>query len=57
MHVTFNLLELKCLSWKTAVMLEQNITGGKINEYNVSSAYDIATATYSQSLDVLLRNL
>ena len=31
---------------------EQSITGGKINEYNVSSAYDIATAVYSQSLDV-----
>ena len=31
---------------------EQGITGGKINEYAVSTAYDIATATYSQSLDV-----
>ena len=31
---------------------EQGITGGKINEYAVSSAYDIATAVYSQSLDV-----
>ena len=28
------------------------ITGGKINEYAVSSAYDIATATYTDSLDV-----
>ena len=31
---------------------EQGITGGKINEYAVSSAYDIATATYTTSLDV-----
>ena len=31
---------------------EQGITGGKINEYAVSSAYDIATATYTKSLDV-----
>ena len=38
-------------------MLEQNITGGKINEYNLSSAYDIATATYSQSLDVSSQDL
>ena len=31
---------------------EQGITGGKINEYAVSTAYDIATATYTTSLDV-----
>tara|TARA_B100000902_G_scaffold145426_1_gene142648 strand:+ start:319 stop:1806 length:1488 start_codon:yes stop_codon:yes gene_type:complete len=31
---------------------EQGITGGKINEYAVSSAYDIATATYTDNLDV-----
>jgi len=31
---------------------EQGVTGGKINEYAVSTAYDIATATYTASLDV-----
>ena len=36
---------------------EQNITGGKINEYVVSTAYDIATATYTTSLDVSVQML
>jgi len=50
--ITFNNDGTKLYIIENGGNAEQNITGGKINEYAVSSAYDIATATYSQSLDV-----
>ena len=50
--ITFNNDGTKMFIVENGGNAEQNITGGKINEYNVSSAYDIATAVYSQSLDV-----
>lgn len=50
--ITFNNDGTKMFIVENGGNPEQNITGGKINEYAVSSAYDIATATYTQSLDV-----
>ena len=31
---------------------EQSITGGKVDEYALSTNYDISTATYTDSLDI-----
>ena len=50
--ITFNNDGTKMFIVENGGNAEQNITGGKINEYAVSSAYDIATATYTTSLDV-----
>ena len=50
--ITFNNDGTKMYIIENGGNVEQSITGGKINEYAVSTAYDIATATYSQSLDV-----
>ncbi len=50
--ITFNNDGTKMFIIENGGNAEQGITGGKINEYAVSTAYDIATATYSQSLDV-----
>ena len=50
--ITFNNDGTKMFIVETGGNAEQGITAGKVNEYNLSSAYDIATATYSQNLDV-----
>ena len=50
--ITFNNDGTKMFIVETGGNPNQGITGGKINEYAVSTAYDIATATYTQSLDV-----
>ena len=50
--ITFNNDGTKMFIVETGGNVEQGITAGKVNEYNLSSAYDIATATYSQNLDV-----
>ena len=50
--ITFNNDGTKMYIIENGGNAEQGVTGGKINEYAVSTAYDIATATYSQSLDV-----
>ena len=50
--ITFNNDGTKMFIVETGGNPNQGITGGKVNEYNLSSAYDIATATYSQNLDV-----
>ena len=50
--ITFNADGTKMFIVETGGNVEQGITGGKINEYAVSTAYDIATATYTASLDV-----
>ena len=50
--ITFNNDGTKMFIIENGGNAEQGITGGKINEYAVSTAYDIATATYTRSLDV-----
>ena len=50
--ITFNNDGTKMFIIENGGNAEQNITGGKINEYAVSTAYDVATATYTRSLDV-----
>jgi len=50
--ITFNNDGTKMFIVENGGNYEQNITGGKINEYALSTAYDIATATYTTSLDV-----
>tara|TARA_Y100001937_G_scaffold124669_1_gene189851 strand:+ start:372 stop:1901 length:1530 start_codon:yes stop_codon:yes gene_type:complete len=50
--ITFNNDGSKMFIIENGGNYEQNITGGKINEYALSTNYDIATATFTTSLDV-----
>ena len=50
--ITFNNDGTKLYIIENGGNAEQEIAAGKIDEYAVSSAYDIATATYTDSLDV-----
>jgi len=51
-YVTFNNDGTKLYIIENGGNAEQEIAASKIDEYAVSSAYDIATATYTDSLDV-----